>query len=166
MTSSINTGTSQPAQVRIAERGDAERIVAVINAAFRLAEGFFVNRERIDIEDVVHFLDTGKFLLVESEGLLVGCVYVEPQQDRSYLGLLAVDPARQQSGVGSMLMNAAEDYCRKLSCRFMDIKIVNLREELPDYYRRRGYVETGTSAFPADIETQLPCHFIDMSKPL
>lgn len=162
----LNAGKGRPVQVRVAEPGDAERIVAVINDAFRQAEGFFVNRERIDIESVVRFLETGKFLLAESEGLLIGCVYVEPQQDRAYLGLLAVDPACQQSGLGSLLMEAAEDYCRKLSCRFMDIKIVNLREELPDYYRRRGYVETGTSAFPAEIETQLLCHFIDMSKPL
>jgi hypothetical protein len=63
-------------------------------------------------------------------------------------------------------MDAAEDYCRGLGLRFMDIKVVNLREELVGFYRRRGYVETGTSAFPAEVETRLPCHFIDMSKPL
>jgi hypothetical protein len=48
----------------------------------------------------------------------------------------------------------------------MDIKVVNLREDLPRFYARRGYVETGTSPFPAEIETKLACHFIEMSKPL
>jgi hypothetical protein len=48
----------------------------------------------------------------------------------------------------------------------MDIKVVNLREELPDFYRRRGYVGTGTSSFPSDLKTKLPVHFIEMSKPL
>jgi len=48
----------------------------------------------------------------------------------------------------------------------MDIKIVHLRTELPDYYRTRGYVETGTSSFPADVKTRQPCYFIDMTKPL
>ena len=80
--------------------------------------------------------------------------------------MLAVDPGAQQSGLGFMLMDAAEDYCRALGLRFMDIKVVNLREELAGFYRKRGYVETGTSAFPAEVETKLPCHFIDMSKPL
>lgn len=157
----------------------------MINCAFRRAEGFFVEGDRVDVSSVLNFLSSGKFLLAESEHTLLGCVYVEPRhldsnralncrpgitlaqsEDRGYLGLLAVDPAHQQSGLGSMLMDAAEDYCRGHGLRFMDIKVVSLREELGGFYRRRGYVETGTSAFPAEVETRLPCHFIDMSKPL
>ena len=160
-------------QVRIAEREDAERITTVINSAFRRAEQFFIDEDRIDVKSVLNFLDTGKFLLAESERLLLGCVYVEPRflhsaerEDRAYLGLLAVDPAHQQSGLGSVLMDAAEDYCRGLSCRFMDIKVVNLRKELSGFYQSRGYIETGTSPFPNEVETKLPVHFIDMSKPL
>ena len=153
-------------QVRIAEREDAESIATVINSAFRDAEQFFIDEDRIDVASVLNLLDTGKFLLAESDRLPLGCVYVEPRGDRSYLGLLAVDPARQQSGLGSVLMNAAEDYCRRLSCRFIDIKVVNLRKELSGFYQRRGYFETGTSPFPDEVETKLPVHFIDMSKPL
>ena len=153
-------------QVRIAELEDAERITSVINSAFRLAEQFFIDDARIDVESVRNSLHTGNFLLAERENVLVGCVYVEPRHDRAYLGLLAVDPARQQSGVGSALMNAAEDFCRRLSCRSMDIKVVNLRTDLFGFYQRRGYVETGTSPFPTDVETKLSVHFIDMSKQL
>jgi N-acetylglutamate synthase-like GNAT family acetyltransferase len=152
--------------VRIANTEDAETITRVINDAFRIAEGFFVHGDRIDRQSVIQFLEKGKFLLAESEGVASGCVYIEPRGERAYLGLLSVDPSRQQSGVGSLLMNAGEEYCRDLSCRFMDIKIVNLRTELPAFYRKRGYVETGTSPFPEDVETTIPCHFIDMSKPL
>lgn len=153
-------------QVRIAKREDAERITTVVNTAFRRAEEFFIDEDRINVKGVLNFLDTGKFLLAESGGMLLGCVYVEPRGKRSYLGLLAINPARQQSGLGSLLMEAAEDYCRRLGLSFMDIKIVNLRKELPAFYRRRGYVETGTSPFPTDVKTKLPCHFIDLSKPL
>jgi N-acetylglutamate synthase-like GNAT family acetyltransferase len=162
----VNAAKVPSVQVRVAESHDAEGITSVINVAFRGAENFFVDRARIDMNAVLNFLASGKFLLAESEGTLLGCVYIEPRQDRAYLGLLSVDPASQHAGLGSLLMNAAEDYCRAVSCRFMDIKIVNLRRELPDYYRRRGYVEIGTSPFPADIETKVPCHFIDMAKPL
>ena len=170
----LNARLSRSLQVRIANREDAERITTVINSAFRRAEEFFIDRDRIDVESVLHFLDTGEFLLAECEGTLLGCVYVEarpihdghPGEERAYLGLLAVDPEHQQAGLGSILMDAAEDYCRGQGARFMDIKVVNLRKELPDYYHRRGYIETGTSPFPADLETKLPVHFIDMSKPL
>jgi hypothetical protein len=48
----------------------------------------------------------------------------------------------------------------------MDLRIVNLREELPPFYRRLGYVETGTAPFPEEIKSKLPCHFVLMSKPL
>jgi predicted N-acetyltransferase YhbS len=164
-------------QLRLAESADAAAITTVINAAFRQTEDSFVDRDRIDLEDVLMHLETGKFLVAEREGIVAGCVYVEPksksesevansQFPRAYLGLLAVDPAHQQSGLGSLLMKAAEDYCRGLGCRFMDISVVNLREDLPDYYHRRGYVQTGTAPFPAEIPTRLPCYFIKMSKPL
>ena len=153
-------------QVRIAERSDAGEITLLINSAFRIAEGFFVKRDRIEMKEVIDLLNTGKFLLAEEEGTLIGCVYVEPRGERAYLGVLSVNPSRQQSGMGSLLMTAAENYCSGLACRFMDIKIVNLRKELPGFYQRRGYVETGTSSFPADIETKEPCYFIDMAKPL
>ena len=192
-------------RVRIAKREDAERIKTLINSAFRLAESFFVDEDRLDGKGVLKFLDTGKFLLAESEDLLLGCVYVEahrlsaaaggtldrafagrgdedqrlaietddaalgisdPKFSRAYLGLLAVDPAHQKFGLATLLMDAAEDHCRGLGAGFMDIKVVNLRKELFGYYRRRGYVEVGTSPFPAEVVSKLPCHFVEMSKPL
>jgi hypothetical protein len=48
----------------------------------------------------------------------------------------------------------------------MDLNVVNLREELPPFYRKRGYAEQGTAPFPGDAPTKLPCHFVRMSKPL
>ena len=152
--------------VRIAEAAEAEEITRLINSAFYPAEGFFVEGDRIKATEVIDSLSAGTFLLAEEEGTLIGCVYVEPRGDRAYLGLLSVDPSCQQSGVGSLLMDAAENYCSSLACRYMDIKMVNLRKELTGFYERRGYVETGTSQFPPNIPTKEPCYFIDMSKPL
>jgi N-acetylglutamate synthase-like GNAT family acetyltransferase len=153
-------------RVRIAEAGDADAITSVINCAFRGVEHFFIDEDRIDVQTVINCLGAGSFLVAESDGVITGCVYVEPRGDRAYLGLLAVDPASQCGGLGSTLMNAGEDHCRKLGCRVMDIRIVNLREELPHFYGSRGYIETGTSPFPAEVRTKLPCHFIEMSKQL
>ncbi len=163
------TSTNAMAMVSIRDAGldDAETITTLINSSFRLAEEFFIDTDRIDSAGVRNFLLTGEFLLAELEGITVGCVYLEPRQNnRAYLGLLAIDPSRQGAGLGSLLMDATEDYCRRLGCRFMDINVVNLRAELPGFYQKRGYVETGTSPFPDDVKTKVPCHFIEMSKPL
>ena len=150
---------------RIAKHADAAKITAVINAAFRIAEKFFLDEDRITQTEVEELLGKGAFLLAETDDQLDGCVYVELRGERSYLGLLSVDPDRQQGGLGSLLMNAAENYCRERGSGFMDILIVNLREDLPPFYRKRGYVENGTTPFH-DAETKIPCHFINMAKPL
>lgn len=152
--------------IRVARPEDATKITSVINSAFRIAEEFFIDGNRITQNEVEKLLGKGAFLLAETGDQLDGCVYVEMRGERSYLGLLSVDPDRQQGGFGSRLMNEAETYCREHGSRFMDIVIVSLREELPAFYRKRGYVENGTTPFPPDVETKIPCHFINMAKPL
>ena len=42
----------------------------------------------------------GQFLLAGDNEKLTGCVYLERRGERAYLGLLAVDPERQGSGIG------------------------------------------------------------------
>src|SRR5215212_5862144 len=153
-------------KIRMANSSDDEKITALINAAFRIAEGFFIDEKRITLAEVQRHLTTGAFLVAVDESAITGCVYVEPRGERAYLGLLSVDPAQQQGGVGSRLMTAGEDYCRRLGAQFMDILIVNLRTDLPAFYERRGYFENGTTPFPPDVPTKQPCHFINMSKPL
>jgi GNAT superfamily N-acetyltransferase len=153
-------------QLRVAEIHDAEAIVGVINAAFRQAESFLIDRDRIDLETVRKLLQTGTFLLADDHGFPCGCVHVESRGDRSYLGLLSVDPQHQKGGLGSKLMDAVEDYCAKSGSRFMDLRIVSVRKELPGFYHRRGYLETGTEPFTPGLNPKLPCHFVKMSKPL
>jgi GNAT superfamily N-acetyltransferase len=148
-----------------AEPNDAEAIAALVNAAFRV-ERFFIDGDRTNPAQVRALLQTGAFLLAEADGALAGCVYVELRGERGYFGLLAVDPARQRSGLGARLVAAAEDYCHAAGCRVMEMQTVNLRAELPGFYRRLGYQETGTAPFPAEARAKLPCHFVKMAKPL
>jgi N-acetylglutamate synthase-like GNAT family acetyltransferase len=157
-------GTSLP--IRIAEKSEANAITGVINAAFAKAERAFGNGDRIDLQEVQSNLDTGEFLVFEEDGVITACVYVKMQGQRSYLGLLPVDPKAQKSGSGSKVMNAAEDHCRNAGSRFMDIRIVNLRKELPDFYHHRGYEDAGTEPFAAGFIPLIPGHFVKMSKPL
>jgi N-acetylglutamate synthase-like GNAT family acetyltransferase len=152
--------------VRVAVAADAEAVSRVINTAFRKAESFLVDHDRIDLQTVQELFRTGTFLVAEENKVVVGCVHVEMRGDRSYLGLLSVNPDGQKAGVGSKLMTAAEDYCAKAGSHFMDLRIVNVRKELPEFYHRRGYVETGTAPFTAGLEPKVPCHFVNMSKPL
>jgi N-acetylglutamate synthase-like GNAT family acetyltransferase len=158
--------TSNEISFRKAEPPDVIDLTSLINEAFRVAEEFFVDEERITIEGVVEHMTSGEFLLAEREGKLVGSVYLERRGDRSYLGLLSVDPTIQKGGLGSQIVFEAEAYCRNRGDKHMDISVVSLREELLPFYSKRGYEEIGTSAFPSDVKLKVPCHFINMTKAL
>ena len=82
--------------------------------------------------------------------------------------MLAVDPAEQGKGLGRAMVRAAEDYCRTKGCSALDLLVINLRTDLPPFYRRLGYKEVGTEEFhPArTLKTGAECYCIVMSKAL
>lgn len=149
--------------IRLAQGADVQALARLINAAFRVEQPF-IEGDRINPDGVRAYLEKGKFLLVEDSGGLVGCVYVELRGDRGYLGLLAVDPPRQGTGLGRKLMDTAENYFRAAGCRAINLRIVSARAPLPAFYRHLGYAETGTAPFAPDVPVKVPCHYILMSK--
>jgi predicted N-acetyltransferase YhbS len=151
--------------LRVAQPADAHAITRLINAAFQV-ESFFKRGDRLNLAEVDARLAKGRFILAEQTGVIVGCVYAESGAERAYIGLLSVDPSLQGSGLGKSLMTAAEEYCRAAGCAFVDLRVVNLRTELPPFYRKLGYDQTGTEPFPAEAHTEIPCHFLIMSKSL
>ena len=155
-----------------AERGgrrpaldDAAAIAHLINLAFRV-EDFFIDGDRTDEQEVLALAARGRFLLAEEAGALVGVVYLQREGDRGYFGLLSIEPARQRGGLGRALVAAAEDLCRSEGARHMDLKIVNLRDELPAYYAALGYRVAGESQFQVPGKLRRPAHFIHMTKEL
>ncbi len=153
--------------LRLATVADAPTLARIINDAF-IVEAFFKIGDRTSADEVVELMiGGGEFLIVDdAEGNLAGCVYLKCRGERAYFGMLSIDPARQGRGLGRALVESVEGRARDRGCRFMDIHIVNLREELPAYYRRLGYAERGTLPFSDPERASRPCHFIVMTKPL
>lgn len=83
-------------------------------------------------------------------GEIIGCVWLEPLDTATwYLGFLAADPGRQNSGFGRTLLAAAEDWIRSRGGRRIRMSVVNVRKSLIAWYCRRGYHLTGeTEPFP------------------
>jgi GNAT superfamily N-acetyltransferase len=153
------------ARIRAAVSEDVEAIARLINAAF-VVEGIAFDGDRTNPGKVRALMNTGKFLLAEDSAGLAGCVYVELRGDRSYLGLLSVDPPRQGTGLGGQLVAAVEEYSRSAGSRAVDLRIISPRAELLPFYRHLGYAETSTAPFSSDVQPKLPSYYILMSKPL
>jgi GNAT superfamily N-acetyltransferase len=153
--------------IRLATDADLTLMIPVVNAAFAIET--FLDGTRTDDERMAEMLAKGEFLLAEdSSGSVMASVYVERRGERGYFGMLAVDPSQQGRGLGRIMVEAAEGHCRRLVCKFMDITVLNLRPELPPFYRKLGYAETGTEEFhpSCPLKEGVECHCIVMSKAL
>jgi GNAT superfamily N-acetyltransferase len=155
----------EPTTLKLREGGiaDIDAFTRLVNTAFAV-ERFILDEERIDQGQRAGLFRTGKILLAEQDRSLVGGVYLELRDASGYLGLLSVEPSRQRQGIGRHLVNTAENWFRSQRRSIVQLQIINVRRELLDVYRRPGYRETGTSPFPPDLATHLPCHFIKMTK--
>src|SRR6266851_2742431 len=151
--------------IRVGQADDVNALAVLVNAAFRVEQPF-IEGDRVDAEGVRSYMAKGKFLVAEDSAGLAGCVYVELRGDRGYLGLLGVDPQRQGTGLGRKLMDAAENFFREAGCVAVDLRVISARAPLPAFYRRLGYLETGTAPFAPDVPIKIPCHYILMYKTL
>jgi GNAT superfamily N-acetyltransferase len=141
-------------------------LTRLINAAFA-AERVAFDGDRVDAGSIGKYMASGELLVAEDAAGLAGCVYIEPRGERSYLGLLSVEPARQGCGLGRKLMAEAEEYARGVGCCAMDLRVISPRAaQLLPFYLRLGYHETGTRPIPAELASKVPTHYVLMSKAL
>lgn len=158
--------TSPASRVRVASVDDSPALARLISLAFQV-EAFFKIGDRTNPDEVRDLMRTGEFLVIEEPpGRTAGCVHLRIDGSSGHFAMLSIDPAKQGRGLGRALVDEAEARCRAAGCGRMDIEVVNLRQELPPFYRRLGYVETGTAPFPDSERSTKPCYFILMSKRL
>ena len=148
---------------RPATPADIPALHALIESAYRgdsakrgwTHEADLLGGQRTDPEALADMLGNAdvRLLVAEESGRLIGCVQgSRVAADRAYLGLLTVDPALQAKGLGRQLIAAIEAECATaFGAQRMEMTVIGQREELIDYYVRRGYALTGeTRPFPMD----------------
>lgn len=163
---------------------DVEALHALVTRAYRgdaarlgwTHEADLLDGQRTDAESLSEVIaDPSKVILMAHHGgVLIGCVMLTQQDDGSaYLGMLSVDPVRQASGLGRLLLAAAEtEAAARYGADRIEMTVIRQRPELIAWYERRGYVLTGATAdFPLDDERfGLPkrrdLQFVVLSKPI
>ncbi|KAI0173464.1 putative acetyltransferase [Hypoxylon sp. FL1284] len=159
------TSTTSPPygnlQFRVATPDDAVPIQALVQSAYRgessrqgwTTEADILTDNRIGVDDLIAKIaapDLEILFITDSAGALVACCELSRRDDLAHLGLFAVDPRRQNGGVGRYVLAYAEDYChRAWAARAMEIGVTWTRAELLEWYKRRGFRRSGqTKPFP------------------
>jgi N-acetylglutamate synthase-like GNAT family acetyltransferase len=180
--------------VRSATASDAPALAELVNQAYSI-ESFFVDGDRTNAAEIERLLDRGTFVVLEHAGGLAAAVYVErgllghrdphgspspsappplrggvpsdplPEMRQGFFGMLSVLPDLQGHGLGTRLVRIAEAMCESAGCHEVNLRIINLREELARWYRSLGYQEVGTTPYEHRTVKQ-PCHFVEMRKSL
>lgn len=147
---------------------DVERIVALVNSAYRgessragwTTEADLLAGQRTDAEEVATLISSPDsiILLCMAGEDMVGSVHLQHGKHRAYLGMLAIEPAVQGQGIGKKLMQAAEATAIKMwGADKMLMYVITLRHELIAFYQRRGYHRTGkVKEFPQDVRFGIP----------
>lgn len=145
---------------RQAGQVDVDAIVALVESAYRgdssrrgwTTEADLLDGRRTEAALVAELLTDPQsaVLLAWADDELLACCHVERHGESAYFGMFAVQPSRQSSGLGRMLLAEAERHARDAwQCRAMHMKVIDVRTELMAWYERRGYRRTGEySPFP------------------
>jgi GNAT superfamily N-acetyltransferase len=145
---------------RVAGTADVESVVALVESAYRgesgrrgwTTESHLLDGRRTDAELVAELLVSpdSAVLLAYAGDELLACCHIEKHGNSAYFGMFAVDPLRQNGGLGRQLLAEAERYAHEVwQCAAMHMKVIDVRSELMAWYERRGYRRTGEySPFP------------------
>jgi ribosomal protein S18 acetylase RimI-like enzyme len=75
--------------------------------------------------------------------VVTGCVNLQQQNNRIYLGMFSVDPESQGGGIGKKILSAADEYARSVKAGSIYMSVISVRAELIAWYQRHGYADTG-----------------------
>jgi ribosomal protein S18 acetylase RimI-like enzyme len=143
-------------QSEVATPTDATTLAQLVNAAYRgtggrhgwTDEAALIAGDRASSEDIAAMIGGGSTTVLlrrsEQPRALLGCVAVEMNSTAGCtISMLAVAPERQSTGLGRALLADAERFAASQGAIIAKITVLEQRDSLIDWYRRRGYRRTG-----------------------
>lgn len=144
-----------------ADDSHVESLVALVNSAYRgdsskvgwTTEADILDGQRVDAEGMQALIDKEDSVILVAEdddtGDLLGCVHLEKQGSKMYLGMLTVAPNLQSKGLGKMLLSESEALAQFWDCNTIFMTVISIRTELIAWYEKHGFRNTKeTKPFP------------------
>ncbi len=141
---------------------DIPQLLRLINSCYRgeeskkgwTTEALLIEGEvRTDSSDLVDLINAedGCILKYTSENTIIGCVNLQKQGEKIYLGMFSVNPDFQGAGIGKKILFAADEFAIQKSCKAIKMKVISERHELVSWYIKYGFHPTGEELpFPKD----------------
>jgi N-acetylglutamate synthase-like GNAT family acetyltransferase len=126
--------------IRPATAADVPAVRELVGAAYRRYVPRMGREPAPMTADYAAIVAAGRAWVAEADGRLAGLVVLVP--DHLLLENVAVDPAQQGRGVGSVLLAFADEHARALGLPEVRLYTNEMMTENLAYYPRRGYVET------------------------
>lgn len=156
--------------LEVATAADVDRIVALVESAFRgessragwTTEADLLDGRRTGPDEIAGILASPeqRVLVERAPGDdLLASVVLKREDDTAWLGMLAVRPALQGQGTGGRVVAQAETWVREhWQLQRMRMTVIVQRTELIAWYERHGYRRTGETApfFYGDERFGLP----------
>lgn len=145
---------------RIATAGDTSLIATLVNNAYRgdnsrlswTTEADLLSGQRTDPRAIGDILgsDNNVILLCYRQQQAIGTAHLRRDAGTCHFGMFTVQPGLQGQGIGKQFIAHAEHYARDTwGCATMSMTVITLRQELLQWYERRGYINSGEHAeFP------------------
>jgi ribosomal protein S18 acetylase RimI-like enzyme len=132
---------------------DVSALNKLVNSAYRgesskkgwtyeadLLGGIRITEE--ELTETIQKSDTIILKYSENQELLA-CMMLVEKADKLYLGMLTVSPELQGGGIGKKLLKQAEIVAQEKGLSKIGMTVISARQELIDWYKRHGYVDTG-----------------------
>lgn len=132
---------------------DAEKIEKLVNGAYRgeyskkgwTTEAELLGGIRIDKSAITELItqQDSKIFIYKIHNEIKGCVNIIGKGKTLYLGMLTVDPALQNSGIGKKILRYVDQYAIQNAFQAIEMTVISKRDELIAWYERNGYSKTG-----------------------
>ena len=138
-----------------ADESHIEDLVDLVNSAYRgdsskkgwTTEADLLDGQRVDADGMLDLIEKEDSVVLIAEdddtGDLLGCVHLERQDTKCYLGMLTVSPTMQGQGLGKMLIEESEALAGFWDCQSLMMTVISRREELLNWYQKMGFKKTG-----------------------
>ena len=161
--------------IRLAQKSDLDRVLQITRLCAREMESrkvFQWNEHYPDRQSFVNDINNSELYVYCIEDMVIGCVSICAFMDEVYskvswktdgknsvyIHRLAVDPKHQKQGIGSKLMDFAENESKLSGVESIRLDTFSQNIVNQNFYEKRGYVKLDDIYFPLQSEHPFHCY--------